>query len=333
MKSKEMINLKLGIFSAMWYNVPFDKALKIISDLGFEAIELPAQKDNPHLDIDAILESDAKRDEFLAKMEKYELTISGLSNHVESQLVLGPHNKGTEWMYKGDKPPTPENMSRWGMERVKKTAQAAKKLGVPVVNGFCGVKEFDRFFPFPSDKPWDEMGEEFAEKWDEILDVFSDLDLKYGMEPHPNEFVYNLETAQQSIELLNGRKEWGFNLDPANLIWQDIDPVYFIKEFGDRIYHFHAKDCEVLEHNVRWTGRLSKGEWTSQDRGFRFRIPGWGDVPWKRVLTELRMVDYDYVLSIEYEDPTMSQEDGIHKAVDFIKPLIINKPFGGKVWI
>ena len=325
--------MKLGIFSAMWYNVSFDEALDIFSKLGFEAIELPAQMNNPHLNIDEILESDKKAEEYLDKIKSHGLMISALSNHVEGQLVLGPYNDGTKWMYSGDKPATPENMSEWAIERMKKTAKAASKLGVPVVNGFCGVKEFGRFFPFPSDKPWDEMGNEFAEKWNDILDAFKDYGIKFGMEPHPNEFVYNLETAKKSLELLDYREEWGFNFDPANLLWQDIDVVEFIKEFGERIYHVHAKDCEVLQHNVKRAGRLSIGDWTSKDRGFRFRIPGWGDVPWKRVLTELRMVNYDYVLSIEYEDPTMSQEDGINKAMEYIKPLIIHKPFGGKVWI
>ena len=51
----------------------------------------------------------------------------------------------------------------------------------------------------------------------------------------------------------------------------------------------HAKDAEVVPHNVGRSGVLAHGRWDRIDRGFRFRIPGWGDVPWKRLITELQL--------------------------------------------
>ncbi|NLJ48250.1 MAG: hypothetical protein GX428_01485 [Candidatus Atribacteria bacterium] len=57
--------------------------------------------------------------------------------------------------------------------------------------------------------------------------------------------------------------------------------------------------------------------------GFRFRDPGWGEVKWKKVMSALLSVGYNYVLSFEHEDPVMSGEDGCEKAVEFLKPLII----------
>ncbi|MCK5569378.1 MAG: hypothetical protein KAJ15_06650 [Spirochaetes bacterium] len=66
------------------------------------------------------------------------------------------------------------------------------------------------------------------------------------------------------------------------------------------------------------------------DRGFRFRIPGWGSVPWKIVLTELMLVGYDYVLSYEHEDVVMSREDGMEKTLDYLKPLIIKERYKGR---
>ncbi len=108
--------------------------------------------------------------------------------------------------------------------------------------------------------------------------------------------------------------------------------VAFIQALGDRIYHVHVKDGEIVKHNVGRSGMFAHGDWQRIDRGFRFRIPGWGDVPWKRVITELRLVNYDYVLSLEHEDATMSRQDGVTKAYNFLKPLIIEKPFEGRWW-
>jgi sugar phosphate isomerase/epimerase len=115
-------------------------------------------------------------------------------------------------------------------------------------------------------------------------------------------------------------------------VWQGIDPVVFIKRLGKRIFHAHAKDAEVQADEVRRSGVLSSGSWTRPDRGFRFRVPGWGDVNWRRVMSALVAVGYDYVLSFEHEDPVMSPEDGCEKAIEFLKPLIIRKPLARAWW-
>ena len=62
------------------------------------------------------------------------------------------------------------------------------------------------------------------------------------------------------------------------------------------------------------------------DRGFRFRVPGWGQVNWRRVITALVSVGYDYVMSFEHEDLVMSPEDGAEKAIAYLRLLIIKKP-------
>ena len=50
---------------------------------------------------------------------------------------------------------------------------------------------------------------------------------------------------RKTLEALDHRPEFGFNFDPGHLIWQGIDPVQFIREFPDRIYHVHVKDAIV----------------------------------------------------------------------------------------
>jgi sugar phosphate isomerase/epimerase len=317
--------MKIGMFTANFLDMELEQVFKMMAAFGYEMAELPAFWGNDHLDIDEVLkEGGARKIRGMAK--KYNISISALSNHPEGQLVLGPHTRDTDSLYKG----TPEEKVRFGMERMKKTAKAAAALEVPVVCGFIGCERFSRWFPWPYPQGWDEMAKDFVERWGEILEVFAKEGVKFAHEPHPNEYVYNVETAHRSIELLKGHKAWGFNFDPANIVLQGIDPVIFVQELGDRIYHAHAKDGEIVEHNVKRSGLQPTGKWNRIDRGFRFRIPGWGSVPWKRVITELVLVGYDYVLSYEHEDVIMSREDGMEKTIEYLRPLIIRKRYEGR---
>jgi sugar phosphate isomerase/epimerase len=317
--------MKIGMFTANYMDRDLETVFKMMSELGYEAAELPAFQGNGHLDVDEVLRAGgAKKIRDLAK--KYGISISALSNHAEGQLVLGPHTKDTDSLFKGN----PAEKIRFGMDRMKKTARAAAALEVPVVCGFIGCERFSRWFPWPYPEGWDEMAKDFVERWGEILDVFEKEGVRFAHEPHPNEYVYNVETALRSVELMGCRKEWGFNLDPANIILQAIDPVIFVQELGEHIYHVHAKDGEIVEHNVRRSGIQPTGKWNRIDRGFRFRIPGWGSVPWKRLFTELRLVNYDYVVSYEHEDVVMSREDGMEKTIEFLRPLIIKGTYEGR---
>ena len=317
--------MKIGLFTATFLDKKLEQVCQMASALGYQALEIPAFSGNPHLDLDEILKgSNAKN---LVKMASgYGLIIGSLANHPEGQLVLGPHGKDTDGIFKGSK----EEKIKFGTQRMIKTAQAANALGVPVVTGFVGCENFGRWFPWPYAKGWSDMEQEFVERWSPILDKFGEYGVKFAHEPHPNELIYDVDTALKSVQLMGGRKEWGFNFDPANLIYLDIHVETFIDELRGRIYHVHAKDGEVVAHNVKRSGRIPGGDWQRLNRGFRFRIPGWGSVPWKKVITELSLTGYDYVMSYEHEDVTMSRQDGLAKTIAYLKPLLIDKPYEGR---
>ena len=98
--------------------------------------------------------------------------------------------------------------------------------------------------------------------------------------------------------------------------------------------HGQVWDTQELQQDIlAKDGVTSTGSWQRSDRAARYRVPGWGDVNWKRVMTALLEVGYDYVLSFEHEDPVMSEEDGCEQAIQFLKPLIIKKPLEpGQAW-
>jgi len=318
--------MKLGLFSATYLDMELKDVCEKAADLGYEAVELPAFKEgNPHLDVDEIVKR-SNASELKKMIEGSGLTISALSNHTESLLILGPYGKDTEWICAGTK----EERIKFGTERMIATAAAANALEVPVVCGFIGCENFGRFFPFPYAKGWAEMEEEFVQRWGKVLDKFREYGVKFAHEPHPNQLIYDIDTAVRSLELMGDREEWGFNFDPANLIYLGVDVENFINKLAGRIYHVHAKDGEVVSHNVKVSGQIPTGDWQRLGRGFRFRIPGWGSVPWKKVITELSMIGYDYVMSYEHEDVTMSREDGIKKTISYLKPLLIEEPYEGR---
>ncbi|MBS7615057.1 sugar phosphate isomerase/epimerase [Candidatus Bathyarchaeota archaeon] len=319
--------MKIGIFTVLFNELKLEKVLEYVSKLGYECVELAAWKGSNHLNIDDVLSGGATK--LKRTVEKYGLTISGLSNHLEGQIVLGPHDFSTDDFFKG----TPEEKAKYGAERMKKTAEAAAALDVPVVNGFIGAPCWGAWYIFPPayEKIYEKGFETFAERWNPIFDVFAAHGIKFAHEVHPQEQAYNIETAEQAVKAVNGRKEFGFNFDPSHFVWQGIDPVIFIKKFGERIYHAHAKDAELVKEHVATSGVIPTGGWMRQGRGFRFRVVGWGDVDWKRIMTALLEVRYDYVLSYEHEDPVMSREDGCEKCIAHLKPLIIKAPLK-QVW-
>ena len=132
--------MKIGMFTANYMDTDLDKVFKMMVDYGYEMAELPVFYENPHCDIEQVLQDGGKKIKDLVK--KYDIPISALSNHTDSQLVLGPHTVDTDSLYKG----TPEEKIKFGIERMKRTAEAANALEVPVVCGFIGCERFSRWF-------------------------------------------------------------------------------------------------------------------------------------------------------------------------------------------
>lgn len=288
----------------------------MVRALGVDHIELPVDAANPWVDPVALAVGDC--DDLLAALARHEVQLSAISVHQDGQLLLGPHHADTDAVCPG----TPDQKSAYASKRIARAGRIASNLSVDVVVGFVGCEDYSRWFPWPDASGWESMLPVFRDRVMPVLDRLGDLGVKFAHEPHPKQIVYNTETAIESLDVLDHHPSWGFNLDPANLLLAGVDPVVFVSELSERILHAHAKDGEIVAHNVARSGLLAHGAWDRRDRGFRFRVPGWGDVPWQRLLTELILVGYDGVLAIENEDPVFAPEDGLAKAAEFLAPLL-----------
>lgn len=318
--------MELGLYFAVCDRLELEPALKMTADLGYSCVELSAHTGG-RFDVDRLL-SDKTGLRISRLIKSFGLRISAINMSWDSQLILGPHHADTDVVFKG----TPGEKITYGTERVIKAARLANSLEIPVITGFTGCEDYSRWFPWPDTDGWASMEPVFVERWRAILETFDELGVLFGMECHPKQMVYNTETALRSLELLGDLKSWNFNFDPANLMLAGVDPVVFIAELGSRIVNVHLKDGELVAHNTRRSGLLANGPWQRPDRGFRFRIPGWGDVPWRKVMTELSVQKYNGPLTVEHEDPTMGPVDGIKKAIHFLKPLVIDEPAAEQWW-
>ena len=143
---------------------------------------------------------------------------------------------------------------------------------------------------------------------------------------HPGFCVYNTATLLRLREACG--PEIGANLDPSHLFWQGMDIVTVIRELGrvGAIFHFHAKDTWVDPANTAKNGVLDTCHYGNElDRAWYFRTVGYGhgDEQWKAIASELRLAGYDYAISIEHEDSLMSNNEGLCKAIDFLKETLI----------
>lgn len=88
----------------------------------------------------------------------------------------------------------------------------------------------------------------------------------------------------------------GICYDPSHLVWEMIDPYGPVEEFKDRIFHVHAKDGAIDRERLARTGILTDFSWWS------YRIPGRGELDWKKLLSMLKASGYDGTISLEHED-------------------------------
>jgi sugar phosphate isomerase/epimerase len=303
--------VKLGVFTVVFGDLPLTAALDRVVALGLDAVEIGTG----NYPGDAHNVAELKREVEARGLEISALSCHGNPLHPDAELAKRSH------------------------ETFRRTLELANELGVGTVIGFSGC---------PGDGPtaaqpnwvtcaWppeylDVLEWQWTERaipyWTEEARVAREAGVRVALEPHPGFLVYNPETALRLREAAG--PEIGVNFDPSHFVWQGIDPLLAIRELGNAgaIFHVHAKDVYVDPHNRARNGVLDTKHYSRfGERSWSFRSVGYGQGAkfWRDFVSALRMVGYDGVLSIEHEDGMASVEEGLSKAVEVLRAVVLRE--------
>lgn len=311
------------LFTGQWADLTLDVVAQKAASFGYDGLELACWGD--HFEVDKALASDQYARSRWDILERHGLKCFAISTHLVGQCVgdhpIDERHKSIlpERLWGDGKP---EGVRERCAEEVKNTARAAAQFGVKVVNGFVGSKIWHVLAGFPPVPPQmiEDGYKDFADRWNPIMDVFDQVGVKFALEVHPSEIAYDFWTTKRTLEAINHRPAFGINFDPSHLYWQMVDPVTFVYEFADRIYHVHVKESiRVLNgRNGILSSHLPFGD---EKRGWDFVSPGRGGVPFEQIFRALNRVGYEGPLSVEWEDNNMNREQGAPEALQMVRRL------------
>ena len=322
--------MKLGVFTPLYGNLPLEEALDKIAARGVEAVEIGCggYPGNTHCNPQELLADDSKLQAFKEAIESRNLMISALSCHGNP---LHPQ----------------ADIAKSFHDDFMATLDLAAKLEVPVVNGFSGCPGDHEGAKYPNwpVAPWPndyrevfewQWSEKVIPYWKEVGKYAADRGIKIALELHGG---FSVHTPATLLKLRDAVGDViGANLDPSHMWWQGIDPVQAIRILGraGALHHFHAKDTTIDPVNVNMYGVTDMQPYTNMlDRAWQFRTVGYGHdaKTWADIISELRLVGYDYVISIENEDGLMSVDEGFTKAVQALQPILMKEPLGEMWWV
>jgi sugar phosphate isomerase/epimerase len=194
-------------------------------------------------------------------------------------------------------------VAKVAVDHLKKVIQAAALLGLKTVNTFVGrdwTKSVDDNWPH------------FLKTWRPLIRFAEDHGVQVGIENCPMSFTAdewpggkNLMTTpvlwRRAFSDISS-KHFGLNYDPSHFVLQQMDPASPLREFQDKIFHFHAKDVSIQRHRLNEVGVFAHPlEWHQP------RIPGYGDMDWGRFMGALMETAYRGPVCIEVEDDTFGK--------------------------
>ena len=306
--------MRIGVYSDAFGNLSFEDFLKTCQTLGIGEIELGVGNwsSAPHVDLDGLLESEARRDEMKGLLKDHGIRLAAFNC---SGNPLAP----------GD----------WGKREdavTRKCFRLSELFGLTKVVMMSGL---------PGGGPKDEYPNWVVTSWpretQEILDYqWNQVAIPYwkeavkdanahgvtriALEPHGCQLVHDVENFFKLYEACGCDETIGFNLDPSHLFWQGADPIAVARALGKHIYHVHVKDVRIERPAATNTLLDQKGVMEFASRSWNFAIPGFGHDEnwWTHFLVTVKMMGYDEVLSIEHEDYTMDVYEGIKKTVGLL---------------
>ena len=259
----------------------------------------------PHVDLDALLVSEAARRELLARVADRGLAISALTcNGNQLDPVSGRR-------------PRPRRAQH---DRARAAARRRPRDPDVRLPGGPG----DKWANWITVAWPPEAAEVLRWQWEEsVIPYWRSLVAhaeehgvaKLCLEMHGQQVVYNVPTLLRLREAVG--PVVGANYDPSHLMWMGADPIAAIDALGDAIYHVHAKDTRI-EPAVALHSRLETlADAHAAERAWNYVTLGHGHDAefWREFCAALQRAGYDDVLSIEHEDQSMDPVEAVTESV------------------
>ncbi|HPF88069.1 MAG TPA: sugar phosphate isomerase/epimerase [Candidatus Limiplasma sp.] len=320
--------MKLSVFGVVLGQQTLDEACDYLEKRGVHAMEVGCGgfPGKAHCDPEVLLHDEGKLKEFSDTFKRHHIEIAALSVHGNPVH------------------PDPQQAKMYHDDFVN-AVLLAEKLGVKRIVGFSGCPGGSAQDKTPNwvTCPWPPDFSKILEyQWNEVLIPYWKKTIpfanehgieKIALEMHPGFCVYNPSTLLRLRKAVGNTI--GANFDPSHLYWQGMDPVMAIRELGDAIYFFHAKDTKLDPVNIARNGVLDvQGYGKINERSWVFRTVGYGHstLEWNSIVSELRINGYDDVISIEHEDGLMSGNEGLSKAIRFLQQVLMTEDPGEMYW-
>lgn len=278
--------LKLGFVSAILAEFSLDQVAAAAKETGYDSVELMCWPKGraerryagvTHVDAASLTAANAPA--VREVMDKAGVAISGLG------------------YYPNPLAPDPAEAQVY-VDHLKRVIEAARVLGVGVVNTFVGrdwTKSVDGNWP------------RFLDTWKPIIAFAEDQGIKVGIENCPMSFTKdewpggkNLATSPAIWRRMFSdipSNHFGLNFDPSHFIWQHMDYLKAMREFGSKFFHVHAKDARIDTERLNDVGIMA-----FPNQYHTPKLPGLGDVDWSKFFSVLTETGYDGSVAVEVED-------------------------------
>jgi len=278
--------MKLGFVSAIVPELSLEEVLTLAAEIGYDCVEVmcwPTGKATrryagvTHIDVANLTSARAK--EIINLQQQTGVTISGLGYYPNP---LSPV----------------EAEAKTAVDHIRKVIRAATQLGLCNVNSFVG-----RDWTKSVDANW----KPFLNTWKPLVKLAEKHKVQIGIENCPMLFTKdewpggkNLATTPEIWQRMFSDLDsnyFGLNFDPSHFIWQHMDYLKAIREFGHKFYHVHAKDVRIDHEKL-----AKKGIMAYPNEYHTPKLPGMGDVDWGQFFSYLTDSGYEGAVCVEVED-------------------------------
>ena len=202
----------ITLFTGQWADLPFEELCGLAAGWGYDGLEIACWGD--HLDVRRAAEDDDYLAAKLATLERHGLGVWAISNHLVGQAVCDDpidfrHQAILPAHVWGDG--DPEGVRQRAAEEMRWTARAARRMGVETVVGFTGsaIWKYVAMFPPVGADVIDAGYQDFADRWNPILDTFEEVGVRFAHEVHPSEIAYDYWSTVATLEAIGHREASG----------------------------------------------------------------------------------------------------------------------------